>query len=159
MTRTSETDPDYIYVVYINAPPEKVWAALTDGKSERPYWAGTRHDSTFRKGDPIRYIRNGKVDIEGEILEVEPGRRLVYTFGVSGPGPMHDEGPTTVEYLIDTNGAATRLTVTHSGFSKRNSLVRGGISKGWPAILSSLKTILEGGKPLEYGDWGAGEKK
>jgi uncharacterized protein YndB with AHSA1/START domain len=156
---TRETDPDFVYIVYINAPPEKIWAALTDNKTDRVFWANTRHDSTFRKGDPIRYIRNGKVDIEGEILEVEPGRRLVYTFAVPGPGPMHDEGPTTVEYLIDKNGPTTRLTVTHTGFSKVNSLMRHGISQGWPAILSSLKTILEGGQPLQYGDWGEGPKK
>ena len=29
----------------------------------------TRHDSTFEKGAPIRYLRNGKVDVEGGIIQ------------------------------------------------------------------------------------------
>lgn len=151
---TRDTDPDFVYVVYIHTTPEKLWAALTDNTSYRAFWADSMHESSFEKGSPIRYVRrNGKVDVEGEILDVEPGRRLVYTFHVTGPGPQHDEGPSTVEYLIEQSGPETKLTVTHSGFSKKNSALRVGISNGWPTILSSLKTVMEGGKPLVFPQW------
>lgn len=139
-----EGDPDFVYVVYIAAPPDRIWAALTDGASVRPWWGDTRHDTDFRPGSPIRYLRDGKIDVEGEILEAEPHSRLVYTFHVTGPGPQHDEGPTLVEHRIEVDGAWTRLTIIHSNF-KKNSAVRAGVSKGWPAILSKLKTMLEGG--------------
>jgi uncharacterized protein YndB with AHSA1/START domain len=152
----AEGDPDFVYVTYINVPPEKVWAALTD-KAERPYWGHTRHDSTFEPGSALRFVRNGKVDVEGEILEVDAPRRLAYTFHVAGPGPQHDEGPTLVEYLIEPNGPATKLTVIHSNL-KRDSKVRAGISQGWPAILSRLKSELETGHmPLFGSMWGAGQ--
>lgn len=138
-----EADPDFVYVVYIAAPPEKVWGALTDGKNERVWWWNTRHESDFRPGSPIRYIRNDGVDVEGEILEVDPPTRLVYTFRVSGPGPQHDEGATRVEHRIEVQGEWTKLTLIHSNF-RRDSALRRGVSNGWPAILSGLKTVLEG---------------
>jgi uncharacterized protein YndB with AHSA1/START domain len=145
----TERDPDFIYVTYIATTPDKLWAALTDGESERPFWAGTRQECTFEKGAPMVWRRNGKVDLRGEILESEPPRRLVYTFHVEGPGPVHDEGPSIVEYKIEPAGASTRLTVIHSNF-KKNSQSRKGVENGWPGILSSLKTMLEGGAPLRY---------
>jgi uncharacterized protein YndB with AHSA1/START domain len=140
----AERDPDFVYIVYIAAPPEKIWAALTDNSTERAWWWNTRHDSDFRPGSSIRYLRNGNVDVEGEILEADPPNRLVYTFRTGGPGPQHDEGHTIVEHRIEVDGAWTKLTLIHSNF-KRDSAVRKGISNGWPGILSSLKTILEGG--------------
>jgi uncharacterized protein YndB with AHSA1/START domain len=140
----AETDPDFVYVVYMRTTPERVWTELTNNRDERPWWGNTRHDCAFTPGAPMRFARNGGVDVEGEILEADPPHRLVYTFHVSGPGPQHDEGPTRVEYLIEADGPRTRLTVTHSNF-KRDSAVRRGISKGWPSILSSLKTWIEVG--------------
>jgi uncharacterized protein YndB with AHSA1/START domain len=154
----AEHDPDFVYVIYIDTSPEKLWAALTDNQTERPFWAGTRQESTFEKGAPMIWWRDGKVDLRGEILESERPRRLVYTFHIEGPGPLHDEGPSIVEYLIDKNGPTTRLTVIHSNFPK-NSSSRKGVEQGWPAILSSLKTLLEGGKPMRYADWGEGERQ
>jgi uncharacterized protein YndB with AHSA1/START domain len=43
----------------------------------------------------------------------------------------------------------TRLTVTHGAFAT-DSPVLEGISDGWPAVLSSLKTMLETGSPLPW---------
>lgn len=140
----AEADPDFVYVVYIAAPPEKVWAALTDGTSERVWWWNTRHETDFKPGSKVRYLRAGGVDVEGEILEVDPPRRLVYTFRPTGPGPQHDEGDTLVEHRIESDGEWTKLTLIHSNF-RSNSAMRRGISNGWPAILSRLKTLLETG--------------
>jgi hypothetical protein len=40
-----------------------------------------------------------------------------------------------------------RLVVTHEGFAD-DSKTLPSISTGWPMVLSSLKSILETGKPL-----------
>jgi len=149
LPRHAEADPDFVYVVYIAAPPEKVWAALTDNKTERLWWAGTRHDSDFTPGSTVRYLRNGELNVEGEILEAQAPGRLVYTFRVAGPGPQHNEGYTKVEHRIETDGAFTKLTVIHSNF-KRDSAVRTGVSNGWPKILSGLKSTLESGAPATF---------
>jgi uncharacterized protein YndB with AHSA1/START domain len=154
----AERDPDYVYVIYIVASPQKIWHALTDSKTERPWWAGTRQESTFNKGDPIVFRRNGKIDLRGEILESDPPNRLVYTFHLEGPGPGHDEGPSIVTYEIKPNGDATMLKVIHSNFPK-DSVSRKGVEHGWPAIFSGLKTALEGGKVPSYDSWGEQEFK
>lgn len=143
------SDPDYIHVVYIRAPIEKVWAAITDNSSDRVWWWNSRHESDFQKGSRIAYIRNGNTDVEGEILEAEPPTRLVHTFQVGGPGPQHDEGATQVAYDLEITDGVVKLTVTHSGFIK-DSKVRVGISGGWPAIMSSLKSLLETGEAIAY---------
>jgi uncharacterized protein YndB with AHSA1/START domain len=149
----ADRDPDYVYLIYIVASPQKIWNALTDPETDRAWWAGTRQESTFKAGDPIVFSRNGKVDLRGEILESDPPRRLVYTFHLEGPGPAHDEGPSIVTYEIKPNGDATMLKVTHSNFPK-GSLSRKGVEHGWPAIFSGLKTVLEGGAMPRFDDWG-----
>ncbi|MEZ6028159.1 MAG: SRPBCC family protein [Hyphomonadaceae bacterium] len=138
----TDRDPDFVYVIYIAAAQQKVWNALTDGKTVRPWWGDTQHDSSFEPGDPIVYRRNGKVDVRGEILERDEPNRLTYTFHTEGPGPQHDEGPTIVTYELQPSGANTMLKIIHTNF-KRDSRVRVGVSNGWPAILSSLKSVLE----------------
>ncbi len=148
----AEADPEFVYVIYIAASQQKVWDALVDGETIRRWWADTRHDSTFKVGDPIVYRRNGKVDVRGEILERNEPHRLVYTFHVEGPGPQHDEGPTLVTYELEQSGANTMLRVTHANF-KANSRVRISISNGWPAILSCLKSVLEGAPAPYHPDW------
>ncbi len=147
-----EHDPDFVYVIYIRAPIQTVWNALTDGSSLRPWWANTLHASTFKVGDPIVYRRNGAVDVRGVILENTEPARLAYTFHIEGPGPQHDEGPSHVVYDLAQTGDMTMLKITHSGF-RPNSKVRASISNGWPAILSSLKSELETGRPLIHPDW------
>jgi uncharacterized protein YndB with AHSA1/START domain len=147
-TLHAERDPDYVYVVYIRAARDAVWAALTDGKTVRSWWAGTRMNSTFKPGAPLAFERNGKVDVRGEILDSDAPNRLAYTFHVEGPGPQHDEGPTIVECLLEQYEDTTRLTVTHSNL-KKGGKVRGAISGGWPFVLSGLKSFLESGETLQ----------
>ncbi|HEV7693240.1 MAG TPA: SRPBCC family protein [Hyphomonadaceae bacterium] len=154
----ADHDPDYVYVIYIAAPPQKIWDALTEGKTARAWWAGTLQDSTFKVGEPIVFRRNGKVDLHGEILEREEPNRLVYTFHIEGPGPAHDEGPSIVTYEIKPAGSVTLLKVTHSNFPK-GSISRQGVEHGWPAIFSGLKTVLEGGAMPKFDNWGEEEFK
>jgi uncharacterized protein YndB with AHSA1/START domain len=147
----AERDPDYVYVTYIRAPREKVWAAIID-RAPRPWWDDTQFDTTFKPGDPLKFGRRGGVDVRGKILDADPPNKLVHTFRVEGPGPQHDEGDTTVTYELTDDGGATKLTVTHVGFVAQSKL-RLGIAQGWPAILSSLKTMLESGAGLELASW------
>jgi len=148
----AEADPDFVYVIYIAASQQKVWNALADGETVRRWWGNTQHDSTFRVGAPIVYRRNGKVDVRGEILDRNEPHSLTYTFHVEGPGPQHDEGPTLVTYELQQSGESTMLKVTHTNF-KAGSRVRVGISNGWPAILSGLKSVLEGAPAPDHTDW------
>ena len=70
---------------------------------------------------------------------------------------MPDERPSRVTFLLEPFKGQTRLTVTHDEFED-GSRIFGMISKGWPAVLSSLKSFLEMGRGLEP-SWGEEERK
>ncbi|MGB8530918.1 MAG: hypothetical protein WCD64_06710 [Pseudolabrys sp.] len=60
--------------------------------------------------------------------------------------------------MVEASIGQTKLTVTHDGFEE-GSRIFGMIRKGWPAILSSLKSFLETGQGLEQPSWDDEERK
>lgn len=137
--------PEFVYVTYIETTPEKLWEALTDGAFTRQYWFGTEVRSDWKVGSPFTLVMGGKVTDTGEILEVDRPRRLSYTFKHEADAEMRKEPATKVVFRIAPYGNLVKLTVTHEGFTAGSKLLDG-ISKGWPAILSGLKSLLETGK-------------
>ena len=83
----------------------------------------------------------------GEVLEFERPRRLSYTFRHVLSEEARKERPTKVLFVLEPHGKLVKLTLTHEGFEPGSKLLDG-ISKGWPAILASLKTMLETGTAL-----------
>ncbi|MEQ1610523.1 MAG: SRPBCC domain-containing protein [Hyphomonadaceae bacterium] len=152
----AERDPDRLAVIYIAARPQKIRDPLTDRITARPWWARTHKDSSFEVGVPMIWRGNGKVDLRGEILERDLLHRPVYTSHVEGPSAVHDEGPSIVTYDISRSGDMAMLVVTHGGCPK-NSLSHEGVEGGWPAILSSLKTVIETGQMPAFKDRGEQE--
>ena len=63
------------------APVAKVWKGLVDGDITRQYVYGTRFDGKLKKGAPYAYVGDGDFKVvDGEILEVEPEKRLVMSW-------------------------------------------------------------------------------
>jgi len=139
--------PEFIYVTYIETTPEKLWEALTDSRFTRQYWFDTEVRSDWKVGSPFALVMGGKTTDTGEILEADRPRRLSYTFKHELHEDMRQEGATKVVFTIEPFGKLVKLTVTHEGFGAPSKLLDG-ISKGWPAILSGLKSLLETGKTL-----------
>jgi uncharacterized protein YndB with AHSA1/START domain len=83
----------------------------------------------------------------GDILEADRPRRLAYTFKHLLREELRAEPATRVVFVLEPHGDLVKLTLTHEGFVEGSKLLDG-ISKGWPAILSSLKSLLESGEPL-----------
>jgi uncharacterized protein YndB with AHSA1/START domain len=140
--------PEFIYTTYIETTPEQLWEALTSSEFSRQYWFGTELHSDWKVGSSVALVMNGKVTDEGKILEAEPPRRLAYTFHHVLNDELRNPAPTKVVYSIEQHGKFAKLTLTHEGFAGKAKLLDG-ISKGWPAILSSLKSLLETGKALD----------
>jgi hypothetical protein len=67
----------------------------------------------------------------------------------------HDEAPSRVAFDLEPMGDVVRLTLTHREFSP-DSATYETTRHGWPAILSSLKSLLETGKPLPFTRLGFG---
>jgi uncharacterized protein YndB with AHSA1/START domain len=139
--------PEFVYVIYIKTTPAKLWEALTSSEFSRRYWFGTELRSDFRVGSPLALVMDGKVTDTGEILEADRPRRLSYTFKHELDDGMRKEGATKVIFTLEPHGELVKLTLTHENFAPGSKLLDG-ISKGWPAILSSLKSLLESGDAL-----------
>jgi uncharacterized protein YndB with AHSA1/START domain len=147
-------DPNLVYVTIIRSTPGKLWEALTKPDFIQKYWFGRRNTSTWKEGEVIESRSpEGELEWHGKIVKSVPQSEVVFTFHELSL----DEPASTVTFKIERLGAGTRpqgdavqLTVIHEGFPE-GSKVREGVSNGWPAILSSLKSLLETGKSLELG--------
>jgi uncharacterized protein YndB with AHSA1/START domain len=139
--------PEFVYVTYIETTPEKLWHALTDPDFTARYWFGVRLESDWKVGSRFAMVMNGTTNDAGEVLEYDPPRLLSYTF-VNLSEKYRDERPARATFVLEAHGSLVKLTLTHEGFDEGSKMLPA-ISKGWPAILSGLKSILETGRPLE----------
>lgn len=139
------TKPEFVYVTYIETTPDRLWDALTNSTFTRQYWFDTELKSDWKVGSPLALVMGGKTTDTGEILEAERPQRLAYTFKHVLDEDMRKEPATRVVFMLEPHGKIVKLTVTHEGFGAGSKLLDG-ISKGWPAILSGLKSLLETGK-------------
>jgi uncharacterized protein YndB with AHSA1/START domain len=141
--------PAIVYTIYIASTPEKVWEALTSPEFSRKYFFGNTVEVELKVGGAyIVRQPDGKLHISGEVIECDPPRKLAFTFNVNWPALIDKLGATLVSYEIEPAGDAVRLTMTESHDRPLSDDILSGGRAGWPAILSSLKSLLETGKPL-----------
>jgi uncharacterized protein YndB with AHSA1/START domain/DNA-binding transcriptional ArsR family regulator len=143
--------PDYVYVTYVQAAPERVWAALTDTELTARYW-GHSNVSDWRVGSPWEHRRvdgSGIADVLGTVLQCDPPRQLVITF--DAPGDPTPAGPSKVTFRIESYREIVRLTVTHENLAGAEALTA--VSAGWPAVCANLKSMLETGHVLPQAPW------
>jgi uncharacterized protein YndB with AHSA1/START domain len=150
MVHVSKFKPNTVYVTYIAATPEKVWQALTSAEFTRQYFAGLAIEVEVREGGAffLRYP-DGRVHMSGRVVEWNPPRRFSCTWLVEGMPEFRELPECLVTYEIEQAGSAVKLTMTEShSWDVPDDVLAGGRA-GWPAILSSLKSVLETGKPLD----------
>jgi uncharacterized protein YndB with AHSA1/START domain len=141
--------PATVYTIYIASTPEKVWQALTSAEFSTKYFFGNSVEVDLRVGGAfIVRTPDGALHITGEVFECEPLRKLTVTFNVNWPELIEKLGPTLVTYEIEPAGDAVKLTMTESHDRPLSDDILSGGRQGWPAILSSLKSLLETGQPL-----------
>jgi uncharacterized protein YndB with AHSA1/START domain len=148
----AETAPDHVYTVYISASPERIWRAITDGVETERYYYGTRVGSDWSKGSRIVYeYPDGRVAADGEVLEIDPPRRLEMTFHARWDPEIEAEGPVRQVWQIDADGEGpTKLTVTTIGLRAGTRMAEE-FAGGMIYIVSGLKTWVETGEALAAG--------
>lgn len=139
----------FVYVTYIRTTPKKLWQALTTPKFQRQCFYGTMQESEWKRGASWRMLKpDGGLCDSGEVIEVNPSRRLVLKWRNEFVPEMRKEGYSRMTLEIEKQGAAVKLTVLHEMDRPRSKFIES-VSEGWPPILSSLKSLLETGEPLE----------
>ena len=163
MTETKVTTQ--VYRVYINATPQAIWDAITKPEWTDKYGYGGTVEGDLQAGAPYRILAGAGMQaagvsgpiIDGELIEVDPPRKLVQTWRMLMDPELESEGFTRLTWEIEEGkSGATRLTVIHEleGAPKLANMVAGGLEDtgaggGWSWILSDLKTLLETGTAFD----------
>ncbi len=150
------SNPEFVYVSYIRTTPELLYRALTERAFMERYW-GVVVESEWEVGSAITWERRGArhSDPRQVVLEADPPRRLSYTWHAITPewSPSLDEEScrlasaeplSHVTFELEQQGELVKLTVRHDHFEP-DSIVAQMVTRGWPIVISSLKTLLETG--------------
>jgi uncharacterized protein YndB with AHSA1/START domain len=136
----------FVYVIFIRTTPEKLWEALTDPRFIRKYWFDMTVECGWKKGSPWKLVYpDGRLADKGEILEIDPPRRMVIRWQNEWKPEIKAEGPGRCTIELDPVGSAVKLTITHEMDRPESKLITA-VSSGWPRILSNLKSLLETGE-------------
>jgi DNA-binding transcriptional ArsR family regulator/uncharacterized protein YndB with AHSA1/START domain len=162
LEETTMDKPDVVYATYIKTTPERLWQALTEPAFTKRYW-DTTFTTDWTKGSAMTWDNHGVVltDPGQVVVESDPYRRLAYTWHAITPelagrfgwddelyAAISGEPRSTVTFEIEPTGdGVVKLTVIHGGFGP-GSRIAEMVSTGWPAVVASLKTLLETGDPL-----------
>jgi uncharacterized protein YndB with AHSA1/START domain len=142
-----ENPMEKVFEIYIRTTPERLWEAITDPEIRAKYNFGAGVRSDWKPGSRME-MGSPKADGllgEGEVLEIDPPRRLVHTLVALWSDDVKREGASRVTWDIEPIGDSCRLTITHDQLREgANEELYG----GWPMILSGLKTWLETGELL-----------
>ena len=140
------TAPENVYEVEIATTPERLWQAITDPSDTEQYWYGAQSVSDWQVGSRwVSQSPEGEVYLDGEILEIDPPRRLVHSFHVVHEADAAAEPPSRIEWQITPIGDGCRLTVIHTG---RGPATMDYTSGGWDTILGGMKELLETGRAV-----------
>jgi len=145
---TKETT-SFVYVTYIRSTPEKVFGAITKPELARRYW-GHENVSDWNPGSTWEHVRANDqrtVELVGKVIEVAPPTRLVITWANASQA-SDPASHSRVTFEIEEYDNMVRLTVTHDELEAGSGMAKG-ISKGWPLVLSSLKSFLETGSGID----------
>src|SRR5580692_10379942 len=134
-----------IYEIYIKTTPARLWHAITDTEMRGKWNFGLVVTSEWKRGSRIEGSGGDALIFEGEVLEIDPPRRLVQSMRALWGDDVKSEGTSRITWEIEPIGDSCRLTVTHDQLREdANAQLYG----GWPMVLSGIKTLLETGEML-----------
>lgn len=145
---TPMDEPIHIYRTYIRGRLPEVWEAITNPDLTEQYFYGTRVDSEWTVGSEMTYTYpDGRVASTGEILAIDPQKRLEFTFHARWDPELEAEGPcrevwtlTELEEMVELAIELFDMTVDSRRYED--------FTTGIPYIVAGLKSLVETGSPL-----------
>ncbi|HUG83309.1 MAG TPA: SRPBCC family protein [Euzebya sp.] len=128
----------------VAAPPEVVFAFFTSA-DRWMLWQGTAAEIDCRPGGVMRVNVRGDGYASGEFVEVDPPRRLVFTFGWEQPGSAVPPGSTTVEIVLEPSPTGTRILLTQRGLPDSEQIAQH--RYGWEHYLPRCAEVASGSDP------------
>ncbi len=137
-----------IYVTYIATTPQKCWQAVTTAEFTRQYFFGRSVQSEWKVGADIIYrMDDGRVDVQGKILQCDPPHFVRFTWRVDWIEELRHLPDSIVSYKIEPAGeGVVRFMMVEEHPEPIDARLLEGGRSGWPLILSGLKSVLETGK-------------
>ena len=147
-TRLESETMEKVFEIYIKTSPERLFQAITDPELRWTFSFGVAAHSEWRVGALVTGRPRGMDDMtiyDGEVLEIDPPRKLVHSQRAAWSEAARAEGFARVTWEIEQIADSCRLMVTHSELPANAPPELYG---GWPMLLSGLKTFLETGEML-----------
>jgi uncharacterized protein YndB with AHSA1/START domain len=139
----------FVYTTFIRSTREKVFDAIVRPELARRYW-GHENVSDWAVGSEWRHIRANDertVQLIGKVVEISRPDLLVITWANASQQDDPSAHSRVRFELVDYEGMV-RLTVTHDELQAGSGMDQG-IRRGWPIVLSSLKSYLETGEAMD----------
>ena len=146
---TAKETTSFVYVTYIQSTPDKVFEAIIRPELARRYW-GHENVSDWQPGSRWEHIRandDRTVELVGKVIEINPPKRLVMTW-TNASQEADPDSYSRVTFEVEEYEEMVRLTVSHDDLLAGGGMAKG-VSRGWPLVLSSLKSFLETGRALD----------
>jgi uncharacterized protein YndB with AHSA1/START domain len=144
MDATTETTTTAVErEIEIAAKPETVWELLVDPE-KAVRWMGQTASFDPRPGGRYRVDVIPGHTAAGEFVELDPPRRLVFTWGWETESPVRP-GSTTIEFELVPNGEGTLLRFSHRDLPDAEAAASH--AHGWDHYLPRLAEVAAGGDP------------
>ncbi len=137
----------FVRELAIAARPETVWEFLVDPE-KATRWMGVEATFVAEPGGVYQVtVLSGNV-ARGEFVELDPPRRLVFTWGWEpgeGTPSSVPVGSSTIEIELEPEGDGTRLRFVHAGLPDAEAAAKH--AHGWDHYLGRLAVAAAGNDP------------
>lgn len=139
------TDITTSHHIQIDAPPERVWEAITTPAQISKWFFGVDTESDWHVGGTIVHrgeYQGRPYEDKGEILELDPPRRFVHTHWSATSGtPETPEHEQRVSWTLEPSDGGTALTVDEVNLPSEQAKAIS--DQSWPQALEALRALLE----------------
>lgn len=142
---TNVTAEPIVKEIEIDATPEVVFEFFVD-PNKITRWLAVEADLDARPGGVCQQVHQGApgqadAHMHGEFVEVDPPKRVVFTWGFVNSDVGLVPGMSTVEVTFSPVGVGTKVVLVHSGLPV---VARPDHSEGWTFMLGRLRTAATG---------------